>query len=269
VPTPNAFIRSDVAQFFQPSIDCIVKAVLEQKNTAHRTISHVVLVGGFAASDWLFTKLYDLLTPLGLNIVRPENHVNKAVSDGAISFYLDHFVRTRVSKITYGSFCHIPYNPTDPDHKSRPQNVFTAVTGAKRIRGRFDIILPKNTQVSEMKEFKESYYTSSDTAADFQAVAFSVWCYRGNVVTPMWEDVDANNYTKLCTIEADLSRVPLVPRPKVTGQGSFYSIDCEIILLFGMTELKAQVAWKENVSGLHMLFNPINFGLKLRVIFRE
>ena len=88
-------VRSDVAQFFQPSIDCIVKAVLEQRNSAHKTISvglyssffkycfpdhllyfqHVVLVGGFAASDWLFSKVYELLTPLGLNIVRPENHV--------------------------------------------------------------------------------------------------------------------------------------------------------------------------------------------------
>ena len=90
----NVF-RTDIAGFFQPSIDCIVKAVLQQKNSAHKTISvslcasffkylfpnyvlyfqHVVLVGGFAASDWLFTKTYELLTPLGLNIVRPENHV--------------------------------------------------------------------------------------------------------------------------------------------------------------------------------------------------
>jgi hypothetical protein len=31
--------RSDLAQFFQPSIDCIVKSVLEQKNSAHKTIS--------------------------------------------------------------------------------------------------------------------------------------------------------------------------------------------------------------------------------------
>ena len=94
---PNLNVsRSDVAQFFQLSIDCIVKAVLEQKNSAHKTISvslvtcyslnigfqtiffifqHVVLVGGFAASDWLFSRVYELLTPLGLNIVRPENHV--------------------------------------------------------------------------------------------------------------------------------------------------------------------------------------------------
>jgi hypothetical protein len=94
VPDLNVF-RSDVAEFFQPSVDCIVKAVLEQKKCAHKTISvslytsfftyrfpnhplyfqHVVLVGGFAASDWLFTKVYETLTPLGLNIVRPENHV--------------------------------------------------------------------------------------------------------------------------------------------------------------------------------------------------
>ena len=90
----NVF-RSDVALFFQPSIDCIVKAVLEQRNNAHKTVSvsfstsffkyrflnglrcfqHVVLVGGFAASDWLFAKVHELLSPLALNIVRPESHV--------------------------------------------------------------------------------------------------------------------------------------------------------------------------------------------------
>ena len=94
MPDLNVF-RTDIAQFFQPSVDCIVKAVLEQKKSAHKTISvslytsfykyhfpihllyfqHVVLVGGFAASDWLFTKVYELLTPLGLNIFRPENQV--------------------------------------------------------------------------------------------------------------------------------------------------------------------------------------------------
>ena len=93
---PNLIVlRSDVAQFFQPSIDCIVKAVLELKNGAYKAIAvslytsffnyrfpnhllyfqHVVLVGEFAASDWLFTKVYEMLTPLGLNVIRPEIHV--------------------------------------------------------------------------------------------------------------------------------------------------------------------------------------------------
>ena len=94
VPDLNV-LRSDVAKFFQPSIDCIVKAVLEQKTSVHKSISvslhplffkyrfpnhllyfqHVVLVGGLAASDWLFTKVYEILALLGLKLVRPENHL--------------------------------------------------------------------------------------------------------------------------------------------------------------------------------------------------
>jgi hypothetical protein len=68
---------------------------------------------------------------------------NKAVSDGAISFYLDHFVRTRVSKVTYGSYRSFGYDPSDPDHRSRSHNVYTSVSGTERIGGFFDIILPK------------------------------------------------------------------------------------------------------------------------------
>lgn len=68
---------------------------------------------------------------------------NKAVSDGAISFYLDHFVRTRISKITYGNFCHIPYNPNDPAHRERMSKTFVSVSGHKRISDSFDTILPK------------------------------------------------------------------------------------------------------------------------------
>ena len=58
----------------------------------------------------------------------------------------------------------------------------------------------------------------------------------------------AANYTKLCTIEADLSGVPLLPQPKAVGQGTYYSVDYDFVLLLGMTELKAQIAWRENVS---------------------
>ena len=86
-------LGSDVAKFFKPSVDCIVNAVLEQRRMAHKPISvchlvpliaiflelgfqHVVLVGGFAASDWLFNEVHQKLLPHGLNIVRPQNHVS-------------------------------------------------------------------------------------------------------------------------------------------------------------------------------------------------
>ena len=55
---------------------------------------------------------------------------------------------------------------------------------------------------------------------------------------------------------------------KVKGKGTCYEVNHNIILSFGMTELKAQVAWMENVSGLHMI-NPTDFGFILCVVFRE
>ena len=69
----------------------------------------------------------------------------------------------------------------------------------------------------------------------------------------------------LCTIEADLSQAPILTQPNATGEGRHYIINIDVILLFGMTELQAQLAWMENVSRLHMLFNPTDFGLILRV----
>ena len=80
----------------------------------------------------------------------------------------------------------------------------------------------------------------------------------------------ADNYKKLCTIRANLSRIPILPHPKVTGGGIFYRVDYDLVLLFGLTELKAQIAWREKVSGLYLLFNPTDIGLILRrVVFRE
>ena len=64
----------------------------------------------------------------------------------------------------------------------------------------------------------------------------------------------ADNYKKLCTIRADLSRIPMIPQRKVTGGGIFYRVDYDLVLLFGMTELKAQVAWRENVSSFFYLY---------------
>ena len=57
-----------------------------------------------------------------------------------------------------------------------------------------------------------------------------------------------DNYTQLCTIEVDLSHIPLSPRPKYSGAGTIYSINYDIVLLFGLTELQAMLTWKENVG---------------------
>lgn len=54
-----------------------------------------------------------------------------------------------------------------------------------------------------------------------------------------------DNFSLMCTIKTDLSRAKPETR-KVNGK-TVYRIDLELILLFGLTEMQAQVAWKEKV----------------------
>ncbi|KAF9480734.1 hypothetical protein BDN70DRAFT_893887 [Pholiota conissans] len=239
--------RADIAPFFEPSVNCIIKAVLEQRKNAHKPISHVVLVGGFASSDYLLDRIHSALGTENLSIHRPDTHVNKAVSDGAISFYLDHVVRTRISKITYGTFYSMLYNPNEPDHKLRRKKAYTSESGDKVVPDSFDIILPKNTQISEAKEFRQRYVyeCASSAVSDSSHLNDDIWCYRGHITEPKWKDVDTKNYRKLCKIDTKLSNLPMKKTQKTKGSGVYYIVKYDIILIFGLTELKAQIAWKE------------------------
>jgi hypothetical protein len=84
--------REAVASFFYPSVNAIVEAVHAQKvqadvpinvmsfsvivTTAHYFgLKTIILVGGFAASDWLFSKLRQSLSPNEVTFFRPDRHV--------------------------------------------------------------------------------------------------------------------------------------------------------------------------------------------------
>jgi hypothetical protein len=66
------------------------------------------------------------------------------------------------------------------------------------------------------------------------------------------------NYTKLCKLEVDLSQLPASLRNKASGKGTYYHVNYDIVLLFGLTELEAVVAWKENVGPLLVLLHPFH-----------
>jgi hypothetical protein len=57
------------------------------------------------------------------------------------------------------------------------------------------------------------------------------------------------SFTTLCTITADLSEVSRTLRPlkSTLDQSKYYKIEYDVIILFGHTELKAQISWKDKV----------------------
>jgi len=132
-----------VANLFERSIQAIVDGIVEQHRTAQHPIMTIFLVGGFAASDYLFSKLQLYLHHLGVELCRPDGHVNKAVADGAISYYIDHYVTARVARWTYGLVVREAYDETNQQHLSRAHAVVTQLSGKLVVRGCFQVILSK------------------------------------------------------------------------------------------------------------------------------
>ena len=63
--------------------------------------------------------------------------------------------------------------------------------------------------------------------------------------------MDIDIYTKIGTIEADLSHISLTQGER----GHYFLVKYDLVLLFGLTELKAQVAWREGVRVLCFLYS--------------
>ncbi|KAF9523699.1 hypothetical protein CPB83DRAFT_862504 [Crepidotus variabilis] len=231
-----------MARFFQSSIECVVKAVLDRQQASTQGIRHVILVGGFSASDWLFDNVRAILSRRGITIIRPENNIVKAVSDGAISFYLDHYVHSRIAKVTYGIRKNTHFIPGDPEHQKRKHALYTDMEGRRRLKGAFAPIITKGTRVQELERFTFPFQRTKTSPEEVTNIRTNLWCYRGDDVAPKWMDTDFDCFTNLCTLRATMS-----PQRRVNSSGkSYYKITYDVVLLFGLTELKAFIEWEEN-----------------------
>jgi len=240
-------LGSEVEALFEPSAREIINAIEEQRRAASKTISSVFLVGGFSASDWLFSRLERYLLPHGMQFCRPDSHANKAVADGAIAFYLDHIVSVRVARWTYGTEYLMCYIPSNPQHAARSETIITFPSGRRYIPKAFRAMLEKGTQVSEGKEFTFDLLRETQNIAHLGNINADIQCYRGISRNPEWVDTEPNMFSTLCIVTADTRRMAkLLQRCYTHDRVPYYQLDYKVVLLFGLTELKAQISWMEN-----------------------
>ncbi|KAJ2929974.1 hypothetical protein H1R20_g7094, partial [Candolleomyces eurysporus] len=242
---------SDVATFFQPSIDCITETVEDICKTCVHPITHVVFVGGFSASEWLYKRLAAAVEPRNLQILRPQVHPNKAVSDGAVSSYLNGIVTARIARYSYGVLRNVEYDPKDSDHINRADSLLYRPSGRKLVPNAFEVMLAKGTKVSDETEVSVKMWkeVGSDQKSKLENVPFTLYCYKAkrNAQPPKFFDQDSHGFSKLCSVQADLSNLPLQPLPKGNGiEGEFYRVKYSVVLLFNSAELKAHIRWEEN-----------------------
>jgi len=117
----------------------------------------------------------------------------------------------------------------------------------------------------------------------FKNFTIDVLCYRGTANEPKWVDVEPRSsllclslslkltkvfedmYTKLCTIMADASSAAKL---QDSSSSRHYTLNFSVVLLFGLTEFKAQVCWKENVSRLILILTVYSYFFTKCVMIR-
>ena len=203
---------------------------------------------------------------------------NKAVADGAVSFYLDHIVSVRMARFTYGTEIITPYLPSDPEHIQRAHTKFTDMSGELMVPNAFDTILAKvfeykfskfgqNSMSPRERNYPER--RSSDVAITVKLLLHRLSTQTRNqsfateVVIPAPAGWIRNavcfspisrteayqitaNFSTLCIVSADMSRVIKTEQIGPSGH-PYYVQHFSVILLFGLTELEAQISWMENV----------------------
>ncbi|KDQ59114.1 hypothetical protein JAAARDRAFT_192659 [Jaapia argillacea MUCL 33604] len=237
---------AEIVRLFEPSLEAILGAIEEQRRTTHRNVQDILMVGGFAANDWLFQSLRESLKLLGFNLSRPDGFTNKAVADGAMSFYLDHFVSARVARATYGSYITWNFDPKDLEHVRRFHSKYTDVDGVDRLPGGFCSIVKKGTSIAEQREFRSSFSRVAKNVRDLRINSCQVTVYRGTNHDTQWSDVEPDKFESLGIVSADLSGLlPSLSRQTSPTGSTYFKAEFDIILFFGRTELQAFIAWIE------------------------
>ncbi|KAF7293301.1 hypothetical protein HMN09_01209300 [Mycena chlorophos] len=121
-------------------------------------------------------------------------------------------------------------------------SIVKAVTRQKQVSS----VPVSGTNVSETEEFRHSFYRTRSSAAQLASNCIELVRYDGAGSGRQWMDTDRGKFAAMCSINADMSQLASGLRPLYGKNGQYYRVDFDVIFSFGMTELKAQIAWTEN-----------------------
>ncbi|KAK2460282.1 hypothetical protein APHAL10511_007671 [Amanita phalloides] len=236
----------EVANLFEPSVEAAVDAIKAQIDASKGMIRSVFLVGGYAASSWLFSQLQQRLGKYDIVVSRPDSQT-QAVADGAVGFFCDHHVSARMSKFMYGVEYLREFDQANLDHVAREDRLCELPSGPRLLPDAFDCILARGVQVKESTVFTRKYSTELTSLSLLSVFEVEIWCFRGGNEIPTWIDRQSDTFSTLCIVQADLSLLSGSAEPKVSRSGKqYWTIVFSVEIHFGLTEFKARIKWVDD-----------------------
>ncbi|EED83543.1 predicted protein [Postia placenta Mad-698-R] len=188
------------------------------------------------------TRMRLIVNPICATLT--EKSRSKAVSEGAVAFHLERWVSARKARVTYGVTCCRQYDNLNEEHRHRHPKTKVWPSGLCMVPDGYLTLLSRGSQVHGNHEVYRDMFVESRKKADLKTVKSIVTCYRGKLANPNWTDVEPEMFSTLCTVHADTSRVQKVK--KKGPKGPYFTQTYRVVLLCGLTELKAQISWIEN-----------------------
>ena len=132
---------------------------------------------------------------------------NKAVSEGAVSFFLTKVVRARIARVTYGVTQNVHYKSDNPEHTKRKHKMYHNPSGDPMLPGGYRVFIAKveyilwsddatkltgvqGTRLEEDTVIRHSYYRESKNRSELDSFISTFKAYRGAQKSPSWIDED-------------------------------------------------------------------------------
>jgi hypothetical protein len=255
-------------ELFDPCVNKIIDSVGRQIE-GHQPKS-ILLVGGFAESFYLRTKLKAHHRFKNIPLTLTNRSTSKAVADGAVFWYIKRSVVARAARFSFGTTCLREYDLHNGRHARR--RLYDTPLG-KRVNHAWVQIIEKGQVVRENEEHRRSCcmvfnekpaalpvhetiiytHTGLGLLPDFvksdppvsRAPARGFWSFFSSYSPELDMSKLNDGFAEVVQIRADWTTAsPLFQRCNDSGN-TYWKVEFDIVLLLGKTEIKAQIAWKD------------------------
>ncbi|KAF9878787.1 hypothetical protein CkaCkLH20_03687 [Colletotrichum karsti] len=224
---------SDLQTIFEPVVLECIKLVKDQIAASGVTISAVLLVGGFGASNYLKERLRNAIDR-NIQIMQPPNAwqavVQGAVMKGLAQVSPDRLtqvkVQNRKARKHYGTEWRTKYDPKIHSHIQHKRH-WCGLDGCYKVYT-MEWFIQRSDSVSENEPFFTSFvWTGLCSQGRIKKIKMDIYADRSTRIAPVSRD---ENVSLLVHVEADVSHIPenqLARRQGSDGQW-YYELSCKI-----------------------------------------
>ncbi|GAA5840524.1 hypothetical protein JCM11251_007608 [Rhodosporidiobolus azoricus] len=230
---PGHVLRRDV---FDPIVDQVLSTIETQlQKTPKKSVHALILVGGFAASEYLNSRVYEAFHDRIGIIARPRD-TDVATLQGAARYGLGLIsgkpaVSSVISPRSYIMKCKLP--ATEQDRYTRPGFITTNDAGIEVCENRLSYLVAKNAVLRKGQRLRSRFCKFSRGPADCM---FTAVLYVSDA-DEIYRYTDEGEIIELCRWSVDLSPLPAFQFNATGSAGSGFFTEFDLGLVLSSAEV--------------------------------